>query len=94
LHYEPKPIDTSGTELPDELAGLIEILAENVHDQWALLKIKEGFTYGTEQDEETKKHPDLIPYKELPESKKDYDRKMAVETLKVILSLEYRISKD
>ena len=40
-----------------------------------------------------KTHPDLVPYAELAESEKDYDRKTAVETLRAILKLGYRIER-
>ena len=40
-----------------------------------------------------KTNPCLIPYKDLSESEKEYDRQTAVETLKVILFLGYRISR-
>ena len=37
--------------------------------------------------------PLLIPYDELPESEKEYDRNTALETLKLILKMGYRIEK-
>jgi len=91
--YQPKPIDTSRIELSDDLHGLIELLAENAHDNWALKRIREGWTLGPNRDDAAKKHPDLIPYKDLPESEKDYDRKMAIETIKVMIVSGYRVGK-
>jgi hypothetical protein len=38
-------------------------------------------------------HPSLVPYEELLESEKEYDRATSLETLKVPLSLDYVISK-
>ena len=35
----------------------------------------------------------LVPYSELPESEKEYDRRTALGALKLILALGYRIEK-
>lgn len=90
--YNPKPIDTSDIELPGELLSLIEQIAENVHDVWASSRIAEGWTYGVSKDIEQKKTPLLVPYNELPEAEKNYDRNTALETLKLIIKLGYNIS--
>lgn len=90
--YNPKPIDTSNIELPSELLALTEQIAENVHDVWAASRIAEGWTYGDTKNVTQKKTPLLVPYGELPESEKDYDRNTALETLKLIVKLGYSIS--
>lgn len=92
--YNPKPIDTSDIELPSELLALTEQIAENVHDVWAASRIAEGWTYGDTKNAAQKKTPLLVPYGELPESEKDYDRNTALETLKLIIKLGYSISLD
>lgn len=92
--YEPKPIDTSAIVLPQKLVALSEQLAENVHDLWALRRLAEGWTFGPERDDNAKKHPCLVPYQELPDSEKEYDRKVALGTLKAVLALGYRIEDD
>jgi hypothetical protein len=89
--YEPRPIDTSTIELSTELKQLTEQLAENAHDNWAKRRLSEGWTWGPERDDAAKKHPYLVPYGELPESEKHYDRDTAMETLRAILALGYRI---
>ena len=91
--YVPKPIDTSGIELPSELTQLVEQLAHNVHENWALGRLKDGWTYGPERDDTLKRHPCLIDYNDLPESEKQYDRNTANETLKLILKLGWKIEK-
>jgi hypothetical protein len=91
--YTPKPIETSRIALSPALMDLTEFLARNNHDIWALQRMGEGWTYGLERDDKNKRHPDLVPYEELPDSEKEYDRKTAMEVLKVILSLGYRIEK-
>ena len=89
--YKPRPIDTSNIELPDDIVQLTEQLAENNHDLWTQQRIAEGWAHGPERDDTNKKHPDLVPYSDLPESEKEYDRRAAMETLKAILALGYRI---
>lgn len=91
--YIPKPADTKDIVLPDDLLELTEKIAENVHDVWAEGRIKEGWTYGESRDDKNKKTPCLVPYKELPEEEKAYDRNTAFETVKLIISLGYKISK-
>jgi hypothetical protein len=93
MMYNPKPIDINGIVLSDDLIGLTEILAENAHDIWATRRMRDGWTYGPKRDDTGKKHPDLVPYKDLPESEKEYDRKAAMDTLKAIISMGYRIDK-
>ena len=85
---------TNQIELPDDLIELTELLAENAHDTWAEQRIAEGWSWGPERDDQSKKHPDLAPYDDLPASEKEYDRKMAMGTLKLILSLGYKIEKQ
>lgn len=91
--YVPHPIDTSDVTLPDELLSLTEAIAENVHDVWALGRIKEGWTYGPEKDAVQKKTPCLVPYADLPDSEKAFDRNTAFETLKLITKLGFTIEK-
>lgn len=90
--YEPKPIDTNDVVLPEELLALTEKIAENVHEVWAAGRIAEGWTYGVARDIEKKTTPLLVPYEELPESEKEYDRRTAFETLRLIVKLGYTIS--
>ncbi len=89
--YTPQPIDTSGVKLPQELIDLGEQIAKNVHDVWAIGRIKEGWTYGLERNDVKKIHPCLVPYEELPETEKEYDRKTAQETLRLIMKLGFVI---
>lgn len=91
--YYPKPIDTSDVVLPDELNELVELLARNVHDNWALGRINDGWTYGSVRDDVLKQHPCLVDYSELFDREKVYDRNTALETLKTIVKLGYCIQK-
>ena len=91
--YKPNPIDISDVELPKPLERLAEALAENVHDIWAQARMASGWTYGPERDDTLKHNPCLVPYAELPESEKAYDRDTAVCTLKAILKLGFKITE-
>ena len=91
--YQPEPINTDDVELDRSLLELTEMLAEQVHDRWAKGRMDDGWTYGPQRDDAGKKHPCLVPYSELPESEKEYDRATALTTLKLILKLNYRISR-
>lgn len=89
--YSPQPLDTSSVVLPVALQDLLEKLAENTHEVWAAQRIKDGWVYGPQRDDKQKHHPCLLPYNELLESEKEYDRKTAGETLKAVMALGYQI---
>jgi ryanodine receptor 2 len=91
--YQPSVLDTSSVELPADLMLLAEQMAENVHEVWAATRIEQGWTYGPERDDTLKHHPCLVPYGELPESEKVYDRNTSIETLKFILAKGWKITK-
>ncbi len=91
--YIPKPIDTSKIQLPDDLVALTEQIAENVHEVWAKGRIADGWTYGEKRDDANKKTPCLMPYSELSDTEKEYDRNTAIETIKLIMALGYKIEK-
>lgn len=90
--YKPKIVDTSSIELPEQLMLLAEQMAENVHEIWATTRIEQGWIYGPERNDSLKHHPCLVPYSELPESEKVYDRNTSIETLKFILAKGWKIS--
>ena len=89
--YEPEPIETSREELSGDILQLTEILAKNSHDIWARQRMADGWRFGLTLDEVRKRHPSLVPYERLPESEKEYDRNAALDTLKVLTALGYRI---
>lgn len=92
--YTPQPMDISEVRLPEEVAPLVEGIARNVHEMWAQSRIEQGWTYGEERNDTLKTHPCLVPYEELPEIEKDYDRDTALGTLKLICKLGFKISKE
>lgn len=91
--YTPQPIDTAAVELTEDIHQLTERLAEHAHDVWAAQRLAAGWTYGPVRDDANKHHPCLVPYAELPDSEKEYDRQAALQTLKAIIALGYRIER-
>ena len=94
MNYKPEPIDTNGVVLTDDIMELSELIAKNTHEVWSAGRIRDGWAYGAERNDAEKHHPCLIPYEELSESEKEYDRNTSLETLKLIVKLGYRIVKD
>ena len=94
LDYTPEPMELSSVDLPESLIQLSERIAENVHEVWAKARMDEGWTYGEKRDDIHKKHPCLVPYDELPEEEKEYDRNTAMNTIKMVKKLGFRIERE
>ena len=91
--YNPKPIDLSDVELTEDLNELREAIAENAHDVWALERQAQGWSYGPQRDDIKKQNPCMVPYSQLPEDEKTFDREMAMNTLKLVRKLGYDLVK-
>jgi hypothetical protein len=72
---------------------MTEDIAANVHDVWAEGRIAEGWTYGEEKDAVRKTTPQLVPYDQLPESEKEYDRSTALYAIRYVIKRGYKIIK-
>ena len=86
-------MNTEDVRLPEELNELVEQMAKNVHEVWAQTRIQQGWTWGPERNDALKHHPCLVPYEDLPESEREYDRNTSIETLKLICKLGFKISR-
>lgn len=93
-NYTPHPVDIHDVVLPEELTELTEQIAKNVHEVWAAGRMADGWTYGEERNDAEKAHPCLVPYEELNETEKEYDRNTSQETLKLIMKLGFKIVKE
>jgi hypothetical protein len=91
--YEPSPIPTENVVLDDEILDLVERLAENAHDIWASERLRDGWTFGPERDDTERRHPCLVPYAQLLERDRDYDRTMVIGSIRAILALGFTISR-
>lgn len=93
LEYIPHPIDVSEVELDEDLTDLTEAIAENAHEIWASKRRSEGWRYGPERDDKKMLHPDMVPYGELSEGEKYYDRDMALNTIRLVRKLGFNITR-
>lgn len=91
--YEPHPLNLDDVPIEPELMELREAIAENAHEVWAKTRKKEGWRYGAKRDDAKKLHPDMLPYNLLPESEKEYDRLMAINTIKLVKKLGWELKK-
>lgn len=91
--YTPHPIRLDDVDVEEELLELQEAIAENAHEVWAATRYGEGWTYGPFRDDDKKQNPDMIPYNLLPESEKEYDRLMAMNTIKLVKKLGWEFVK-
>ena len=95
--YTPHKINLDDVELDDDLEDLLEAIAENAHDVWAEKRMEEGYVYGKENNSDKDKGPltnkDLVPYSDLPNSEKQYDRDMAAQTLKLAKRLGFKVTR-
>jgi hypothetical protein len=51
----------------------------------------EGWRWGPERSDTRKEHPCLVPYAQLPEAEKEYDRQTAVAVLRSLSSEDWEI---
>ncbi len=91
--YTPRSIDVSDVTLSEDIIELREAIAENAHEVWAENRRAEGWSYGPERNDTLKQTPDMVPYAQLPESEKLYDREMAMQTISLMRKLGYDILK-
>ena len=92
-NYVAKPVNLTDVDLPEEVLALTEYIAENAHEEWSKKRLEEGWIYGVKSDKEKLVSPDLIPYCELLDKEKQYDRKMAMDTFRLLYKMGYVIEK-
>jgi|SRR5687767_1771786 len=91
--YTPKPLSVEHVTLSPELTALLERLAEHVHDAWAAGRMADGWTWGPQRDGAAKRHPGLVPYAQLSEAEKEYDRATVRTALLGILANGFEIRR-
>lgn len=87
------PDDGARALLPPEIGQLLETLAEAVHESWAAQRRADGWRYVPRRDDARKEHPGLLPYADLPESEKQYDRQTVRGVLRALAALGYQVSR-
>ncbi len=91
MDYKPRSIDTSRVVLTPEIARLSEVLSKNTHENWSRLRFADGWRLGPHRDDQKKEHPNLVPYEQLQEAERQYDRQTAMESIKALLAMGYTI---
>uniref|UniRef100_A0A3B3V5D2 Ryanodine receptor 1 n=1 Tax=Poecilia latipinna TaxID=48699 RepID=A0A3B3V5D2_9TELE len=92
-NFDPKPVETTNTIIPERLDAFINKYAEHTHDKWAFEKIQNNWTYGEVLDENAKTHPMLRPYKTFSEKDKEIYRWPIKESIKAMLAWEWTLEK-
>uniref|UniRef100_A0A670JW45 Ryanodine receptor 3 n=1 Tax=Podarcis muralis TaxID=64176 RepID=A0A670JW45_PODMU len=89
--YKPAPLDLSEVKLLPSQEVLVDKLAENAHNVWAKDRIKQGWTYGIQQDLKNKRNPRLVPYTLLDERTKKSNRDSLREAVRTFAGYGYNI---
>uniref|UniRef100_A0A8C3EY06 Ryanodine receptor 3 n=1 Tax=Corvus moneduloides TaxID=1196302 RepID=A0A8C3EY06_CORMO len=89
--YKPAPLDLSEVKLLPSQEFLVDKLAENAHNVWAKDRIKQGWTYGIQQDLKNKRNPRLVPYALLDERTKKSNRDSLREAIRTFAGYGYSI---
>ena len=89
--YIPAPVSLDDVMLPDALIRLTETIARNTHEVWSAKRLEEGWRYGKRRNDALKIHPNLVPYEQLSEADREYDRATALNAIKLLVKLGYSI---
>nr|XP_040017274.1 ryanodine receptor 3 isoform X14 [Gasterosteus aculeatus aculeatus] len=89
--YKPAPLDLSDVKLNAGQEVLVDKLAENAHNVWAKDRIKQGWTYGIQQDLKSRRNPRLVPYAFLDERTKKSNRDSLREAIRTMVGYGYDI---
>ncbi|XP_074541836.1 ryanodine receptor 3 isoform X3 [Halichoeres trimaculatus] len=89
--YKPAPLDLSDVKLNAGQEVLVDKLAENAHNVWAKDRIKQGWTYGIQQDLKSRRNPRLVPYALLDERTKKSNRDSLREAIRTMVGYGYDI---
>ena len=96
FEYSPNPIDVSNVTLSADLEELIDVLAENIHNVWAVDKFKNNPNIRYAPLDENGNEVEgcnhfLRPYSELSDQDKENDIQNATSTIKLLKRMGYRI---
>uniref|UniRef100_A0A3Q3G2B0 Ryanodine receptor 2b (cardiac) n=1 Tax=Labrus bergylta TaxID=56723 RepID=A0A3Q3G2B0_9LABR len=89
--YQPAPLDLRQVFLSPAHEELVNLLAENDHNVWARERIKQGWTYGAQQDVKAKRSPYLVPYSLLDERRRRVSMESLKETVCTLLAYGYSL---
>ncbi|CAN0250954.1 unnamed protein product [Lampetra fluviatilis] len=89
--YKPAPFDLNHVKLTAGQEAMVDKLAENAHNVWARDRIRQGWTYGIQQDIKNKRNPRLIPYALLDERTKKSNKDSLREAVRTLIGCGYVI---
>ncbi|KAM4598949.1 ryanodine receptor 2 [Fundulus diaphanus] len=89
--YRPAPIDLRQIILSSADEDVVALLAENQHDVWARERIKQGWTYGPQQDVRGKRSPHLVPYNLVDERMRKAGMESVREAVCILLAFGYSL---
>ncbi|XP_047673438.1 ryanodine receptor 2 isoform X3 [Tachysurus fulvidraco] len=89
--YKPAPMDLSHIKLASTQEAMVDRLAENAHNVWARDRIRQGWTYGIQQDVKNKRNPRLVPYALLDERTKKSNKDSLREAVRTLLGYGYNL---
>ena len=83
---------SSGAEPPFAfLPAEVELLAEMEHERWSGERVSQGWTLGPDRDDTARRTPYLVPYADLPEAIKDYDRTPVRDIPRLLAGIGFRV---
>lgn len=77
--------------IPDGLISDLERIAGSVHRVWMRGRMDEGWKWGPHRDDQKMENPCIVPYEQLSETDKEYDRQTVLQTIRALLALGYQI---
>ncbi|XP_064176624.1 ryanodine receptor 2 isoform X5 [Anguilla rostrata] len=89
--YKPAPMDLSHIKLASTQEAMVDKLAENAHNVWARDRIRQGWTYGIQQDVKNRRNPRLVPYALLDERTKKSNKDSLREAVRTLLGYGYNL---
>ncbi|XP_076190298.1 ryanodine receptor 2 isoform X2 [Aptenodytes patagonicus] len=89
--YKPAPMDLSFIKLTPSQEAMVDKLAENAHNVWARDRIRQGWTYGIQQDVKNRRNPRLVPYALLDDRTKKSNKDSLREAVRTLLGYGYNL---
>ncbi|XP_032040815.1 ryanodine receptor 2 isoform X12 [Aythya fuligula] len=89
--YKPAPMDLSFIKLTPSQEAVVDKLAENAHNVWARDRIRQGWTYGIQQDVKNRRNPRLVPYALLDDRTKKSNKDSLREAVRTLLGYGYNL---
>ncbi len=80
-------------QLPEFVPDDVERMAEMEHGRWNVERFDSGWRYGEKKDEARKLSPYLVPWQQVPDSIKVYDREAVRTWPKILAQAGFQVSR-